>query len=188
MLEDFQFLAVLNIYLAGSTNDSQNIMSKLFHNLSLRGLSIEDDRIHITFDAMNKIHQIITDNLRTLKFEFMKNEIERSFNDDQKFQDTIVAMETTVNNVTKTDLIQTMLKDEKVPDDNSHLTFPQTPEEIKKEKEENKKNVNSQLSINQRDFQTINNLKDEDKKNLQNSFNDKKNISQFLVKLLQLTI
>ena len=62
------------------------------------------------------------------------------------------------------------------------------PEEIKKEKEENKKNVNSQLSINQRDFQTINNLKDEDKKNLQNSFNDKKNISQFLVKLLQLTI
>ena len=38
------------------------------------------------------------------------------------------------------------------------------PEEIKKEKEENKKNVNSQLSINQRDFQTINNLKDEDKK------------------------
>ena len=44
----------------------------------------------------------------------MKNEIERSFDDDQKFQDTIVAMETTVNNVTKTDLIQTMLKDEKV--------------------------------------------------------------------------
>ena len=114
MLEDFQYLAVLNIYLAGSTNDSQNIMSELFHNLSLRGLSIEDDRIHITFDAMNKIHQIITDNLRTLKFEFMKNEIERSFDDDQKFQDTIVAMETTVNNVTKTDLIQTMLKDEKV--------------------------------------------------------------------------
>ena len=109
-----QFLAVLNIYLAGSTKDSQNIMSELFHNLSLQALSIEDDRIHITFDAMNKIHQIITDNLRTLKFEFMKNDIERSFDDDQKFQDTIVAMETTVNNVTKIDLIQTMLKDEKV--------------------------------------------------------------------------
>ena len=109
-----QFLAVLNIYLAGSTKDSQNIMSELFHNLSLQALSIEDDRIRITFDAMNKIHQIITDNSRTLKFEFMKNEIERSFDDDQKFQDTIVAMETTVNNVTKIDLIQTMLKDEKV--------------------------------------------------------------------------
>ena len=48
--------------------------------------------------------------------------------------------------------------------------------------------MNSQLRINQRDFQTINDLKDKDKKNLQNSFNDKKNISQFLVKLLQLTI
>ena len=104
-----QFLAVLNIYLAGSTKDSQNIMSELFHNLSLQALSLEDDRIHIT-----KIHQIITDNSRTLKFEFMKNDIERSFDDDQKFQDTIVAMETTVNNVTKIDLIQTMLKDEKV--------------------------------------------------------------------------
>ena len=103
------FLAVLNIYLAGSTKDSQNIMSELFHNLSLQALSLEDDRIHIT-----KIHQIVTDNSRTLKFEFMANEIERSFDDDQKFQDTIVAMETTVNNVTKTDLIQTMLKDEKV--------------------------------------------------------------------------
>ena len=55
----------------------------------------------------------------------MKNEVERSFDDDKKFQDTIVSMETSVNNVTETDLIQTILKDEKVefPDDNSHLMF-----------------------------------------------------------------
>ena len=31
---------------------------------------------------MNKIHQIIAYNLSTLKFEFMKDEIERSFEDD----------------------------------------------------------------------------------------------------------
>ena len=50
------------------------------------------------------------------------------------FQDIIVPMETSTNNVTETDLVQTILKDEKplLPDDNSHLTFPQTPEEIKK--------------------------------------------------------
>ena len=29
-------------------------MSKFFLNLSLQALSIEDDRIHITFHAMNK--------------------------------------------------------------------------------------------------------------------------------------
>ena len=64
----------------------------------------------------------------------MKNEVERSFEDDKKFQDTIASMETSVNNVTETDLIQTILKDEKVefPDDNSRLAFPQMPEEMKK--------------------------------------------------------
>ena len=43
-------------------------------------------------------------------------------------------METSGNNVNKTDLIQTMLKDEKVefPDSNSYLTFPQMPEQKKK--------------------------------------------------------
>ena len=40
---------------------------------------------------MNKIHQIIADSLSMLKFEFMKNEIERSF---KKFQDAIVPKET----------------------------------------------------------------------------------------------
>ena len=93
----------------------------------------------------------------------MKDEIERSFEDDKKFQDTIVPLEASTNNVTETDLVQTILKDEKptFSDDNSHLTFPQTPEEIKKEEEENEnKFINDQLKINQRDFETINNLID----------------------------
>ena len=47
-------------------------MSEFFYNLSLQKLSIEDDTILITFEAMNKIHQIIADNLSILKFEFMK--------------------------------------------------------------------------------------------------------------------
>ena len=62
-----------------------------------------------------------------LKYEFMKNEIERSFEDDKKFQDTIVPMETFVSKFTETDSIETMLKNEKFefPDNNSHLVFPQ---------------------------------------------------------------
>ena len=82
-------------------------------------------------------------------------------------------METFTNNVTKTDLVQTILKYEKAtfPDSNSHLTFAQTPEEIKTEKQENKtKFINDQLEINQRDFETIINLM-KIKKELQNSFN-----------------
>ena len=99
-----QFLATLNIYLAGSTKDSKIAISEFFHNLSLQALSLENDRINITFDATDKIHQITADNLSISKFEFMKNGIERSFEDDKKFQDTIVPMETSVNNVTETDL------------------------------------------------------------------------------------
>lgn len=85
---------------------------------------------------MTKIHQMIVDNINILKFKFMKDEIERSFVDDQKFQDTIVPMETSTNNVTETDLVETILKDEKptFPDSSSHLDFPQTPEEIKKKR------------------------------------------------------
>ena len=66
-----------------------------------------------------------------LKYEFMKNEIERSFEDDIKFQDTIVPMETSVSKFTETDLIETMLKNEKFEfaDNDSHLVFPQTPKE-----------------------------------------------------------
>ena len=107
-----------------------------------------------------------------------KYKIDRSFEDDKKFRDTIVPIETSTN-VTETDLVQTILKDEKAtfPDDNSQLSFPQTPEEIKKKEKENKnKFINDQLKINHRDFETINNLIDEDKKELQNSFNDKKEI------------
>ena len=69
-----QFLPALNIYLSGSAKDSKDAMSEFFHNLSLQALSIEDDRIHITFEATNKIDEIITDNLSILKFEFMKDE------------------------------------------------------------------------------------------------------------------
>ena len=42
-----------------------------------------------------------------------------------------------------------------------------------------KKIINDQLKINQRDFETINNLIDEDIKELQNSFNDKREIPIF---------
>ena len=42
-------VSALNIYLAGSAKDSKDVMSQSFHNLSLQALSIEDDRIHITF-------------------------------------------------------------------------------------------------------------------------------------------
>ena len=91
------------------------MMSEFFHNLTLQALS--------TFKAMNKIHQIIADNLSISKFEFVKDEIERSFEDDKKLQDTIVPMESSASKVAENDVVQTILKDEKptIPDDKGHL-------------------------------------------------------------------
>ena len=48
-LVSVQFLVALNIYLASSAKDSKDVMCQSFHNLSLQALSIEDDRIYITF-------------------------------------------------------------------------------------------------------------------------------------------
>ena len=86
VLVSVQFLPALNIYLAGSAKDLKDTVSEFFHKLSLQALSIGDDRIHITFEAMNKIPQVIADNLSLLRFEFMKDEIQRSFEDDKNFK------------------------------------------------------------------------------------------------------
>ena len=114
-LASVQFLTALHIYLVGSAKDLKDVMSKFFHNLFLQSLS--------TFEAMNKIYQIIASNLSILKLEFMKDKIERSFEDDKKLQDTIVTMESSASTVTETDMVETILKDEKstFPDDKSHL-------------------------------------------------------------------
>ena len=86
VLVSVQFLPALNIYLAGSAKDLKDTVSEFFHKLSLQALSIGGDRIHITFEAMNKIPQVIADNLSLLRFEFMKDEIQRSFEDDKNFK------------------------------------------------------------------------------------------------------
>ena len=75
VLLSVQFLVALNACLAGSAKDSKDVISEFFHNLSLQALNIENDRIHITFEAMIIIHQVIADNSSMLKFEFMKDEI-----------------------------------------------------------------------------------------------------------------
>ena len=105
-------------------------MSEFFHNLSLHALSISDDSIFLMFDAINKLHKAIAENLRVLKFDYVKDKVDRTFRDNDKFQDI---------NVNESDIIQAILKNEKIeiPEDDKYQTFPQTPEEIKKEEDEN---------------------------------------------------
>ena len=119
-----QFLPALNIYLSGSAKDSKDAMSEFFHNLSLQALSIEDDRIHITFEATNKIDEIITDNLSILKFEFMKDETERSFEDDENIS-RYHCSSGNVHKCYETGVVQAILKDEKptFPDNNKSHNF-----------------------------------------------------------------
>ena len=52
-------------------------------------------------------------------------------------------------NIVESDIIQAILKDEKIEktEDDKYQTFPQTPEEIKKENENRNFFINQQLKI-----------------------------------------
>ena len=77
-------------------------------------------------------------------------------------------------NIVESDIIQAILKDENIEktEDDKYQTFPQTPEEIKKEENENRNFfINQQLKINQRDFETINNIINEDAEKIEHNSN-----------------
>ena len=52
-----QFLAALNVYFSGEKELSRNVMSEFFHNLSLQALTVDDDRIEITFDEIIELNR-----------------------------------------------------------------------------------------------------------------------------------
>ena len=112
---------------------------EFFHNLSLHALSISDDSIFLMFDAINKLHKAIAESLSVLNVDCVKDKVDRTFRDNDKFQDIPVQKEPSMNNVVESDIIQAILKDDKIeiPEDDKYQTFPQTPEEIKKEEDEN---------------------------------------------------
>ena len=59
-----QFLAALNIFLGGNSEESRDAMSELFHNLSWQALTNDNDRYQIQFDAVSILVRSINQRLQ----------------------------------------------------------------------------------------------------------------------------
>ena len=59
-LVSMHFLAPLNIYFGGNTALCKDVMSEIFHNLSIKALSISDDSNLLKLNALKKFNKNIT--------------------------------------------------------------------------------------------------------------------------------
>ena len=125
-----QFLAAMNIYFGGDKTISKNVLSEFFHNLSLQALSIDNDSVKNEFDAIITLNK----NLKILIRDDTRNDLNIIDFQQQKFDETkdknYLIEEEVVNNIINKVQID-------YPQDNQHLTFPNTASEIAIQSEAN---------------------------------------------------
>ena len=63
-----QFLATLNLFLAGENNISKNTLTEIYRNLSLQALSKKDGNVDLNFDAITELVTKINIRLRNSIF------------------------------------------------------------------------------------------------------------------------
>ena len=135
-LVSVQFLAALNVFVGGDKNTSKNAMSEFFSNLTLQALSIDDDRIEIRFNAIEKLN-------KEMKEAFLHEQKSFSIVD---FQPTYIEIKDEIeliNEEVERNILSSTRLVHPQAQDTEHLTFPNTTEEIfeqdKKEKKLKKK-------------------------------------------------
>ena len=104
---------------------SKNVMSKLFHSLSMQALSREDDRIEIRFNALLELNNSIKNLLMESKMVSSK----QTFVDftPQTFQEV-----KDKNKFFEEDVVSNIVSSTKVdyPQDTDHMSFPNMAREI----------------------------------------------------------
>ena len=108
------------IYFSGDKTISQNVMSEFFHNLSLQALSIDNDSVKNEFDVIITLNK----NLKILIRDDTRNDLNIIDFQQQKFEEEVV------NNIINDVQID-------YPQDNQHLTLPNTASEIAMQSEAN---------------------------------------------------
>ena len=125
-------------------------------------LSKSDDRIQIKFTNFHKLYRMILDKLLNIAMRVEWEEINRMFNrSPNRFSGVIVSEEP---NKIESGLLNAILNDKEMefPDDNEFFTFADTSEKITEDEiKENKLFLETQLKVDQRDFETIENVKQE---------------------------
>ena len=137
-----QFIAALNIYFGGNKELSRNVMSEFLHNMSLQALTIDNDSVEIKFDEIIELNK----DLKSLIRDDDRTNIEIIDFKEQQFDEI-----KDKNQIIEEEVVNNIINDIKVkyPDDNQHLSFPNTPSEISKETYENNK-------IDQKTFDAFN--------------------------------
>ena len=139
----------------------------------MQALSRSDDAILINFEAINKLSQSLNDLLTAEVLGFDTARVSRmtAFFDHPVF----VTDEQTDNNRIKENIVRNILNDGKInfPTYTYHISLSNTAEETKKLSiDENKLFIEIELKKNKRDYETLENLVDDAKRDLIKTFVD----------------
>ena len=117
-------------------------MSEFLHNMSLQALTIDNDSVEIKFDEIIELNK----DLKSLIRDDDRTNIEIIDFKEQQFDEI-----KDKNQIIEEEVVNNIINDVKViyPDDNQHLSFPNTLFEISKETYENNK-------IDQKTFDAFN--------------------------------
>ena len=125
-----QFLATMNIYFGGDKIIFQNVISEFFHNLSLQALSIDDDSVKNEFDVIITLRK----NLKIITRDDTRNNLNIIDFQQRKFDEI-----KDKNQLIEEEVVNNIINDVQIdyPQDNQHLTFPNTGSEITMQSEAN---------------------------------------------------
>ena len=137
-----QFLAAMNIYFGSDKTISQNVMSEIFHNLSLQVLSIDSNSVKNEFDAIITLSK----NSKILIRDDTRNDLNTTDFQQQKFDEI-----KDKNQLIEEEVVNNIINDVQINylQDHQHLTFPNTASEIAMQSEAND-------IIEQKTFETFN--------------------------------
>ena len=143
-------------------------MSEFFHNLSMQGLSREDDRIEIKFNALIELNNSIKNLLMESKMvsskqtfvDFTPQTFQEVKDKNQFFEEVVVS---NIVSGTKFDY----------PQDTDHMSFPNTAREIKMQSAANlEQETRLALAVNARNEEISRDLIENSRKELMNTLAD----------------
>ena len=126
-----QFLCALNISVGGEKQLSKYAMSKFLSNLSVQVLNRENDTIQLNFRYLKELCDNIKNLLRSDKV-LMYNKMPDTF---MKYSPPEFEQVKNKNQVIEENVVENIISDRRLfyPQDNSYMSFPNTPREIEEQ-------------------------------------------------------
>lgn len=136
----------------------------------MQALSRSKDRIQLKFTNTGKLYRAILDEVLNNKMHVEREEVERIFRACGRIFDVIVSEQSSIEIKIKSNLVNAILDYEKIefPNDDESYTFADTSEKMKEDEiKKNKPSLETQLKVNERDFETIENIEKENNQEME---------------------